>query len=415
MSAPSDAPPIAPSVETSRRRPARARVPAGRVPLTVLLLLGLLLGLAGCGTARRPLPIEAGPLPASPAPAGPDEQMGPPDPGGPGPAAGADTGMGGGAGAGTGGGAGANGGATRPDGTCQADGRPVRSSEPPLTPLPPPGRMPAGSRLRTIAHDRGYLRIGIVTDAPPAGLMNWRTLRLEGFDVGIARAVAAAVFGPTDVDSHIQFRAVTTTDREDLLRSNMVDMLVATMTITCERKRQVRFSSVYYEATLRLLVRQDSGITGLAALAGRPVCTSAGSTAGEKLTRRPPAQAPKVVTLPRLADCLVALQYGDVDAIVGDDVLLAGLAAQDPYTTVLGPEAFGPAFAADGGLDEPYGIAMPITGDSADDDLFVSFVNGVLRSIMVDGTWSRLYDEWLRPGLRVAGQPPLGGLGAAAR
>ncbi|MCM3885040.1 glutamate ABC transporter substrate-binding protein [Frankia sp. R82] len=311
-------------------------------------------------------------------------------------------------------GPGANPGATRPDGTCREDGRPVRASEPPLAPLPAPGRMPVGSRMRTIAQDRGYLRIGIVTDAPPAGLMNWRTLQLEGFDVGIARAVAAAIFGPTEVDSHIQFRAVTTSDREDLLRSNMVDMLVATMTITCERKRQVRFSSVYYEATLRLLVRQDSGITDLAALAGRPVCTSAGSTAGDKLAHHAPTQAPRVVTLPRIADCLVALQYGDVDAIVGDDVLLAGLAAQDPYTTVLGPAAFGPAFAAGGGLDEPYGIAMPVTGDQAGDDLFVSFVNGVLRQIMLDGTWSRLYDAWLRPGLRVAGQPPLPGSGRAS-
>jgi polar amino acid transport system substrate-binding protein len=269
--------------------------------------------------------------------------------------------------------------------------------------------MPAGSRMHLIDRDRGYLRVGIVTDAPPAGLMNWRTLRLEGFDVGIARAVAAAIFGPKDVDDHIQFRAVTTSEREDLLRSNMVDMLVATMTITCERKRQVRFSSTYYESTLRLLVRQDAGITGLSDLAGRPVCTSAGSTASEKLARQP-APAPRPVTRPRVADCLVALQYGAVDAIVGDDVLLAGLAAQDPYTMVLGPQAFGSSFAVGGRLDEPYGIAMPITGDTAGDDEFVAFVNGVLRQIMLDGTWSRLYDEWLRPGLRVPGRPPLAGL-----
>lgn len=331
---------------------------------------------ASCSTARSPLPIEAGPLPRSPAPAAPTPASS---------------------------GAGA---AAGPDGTCRQDGRPVRASRPPLRPLPAPGHMPPGSRMAAIARDRGYLRVGIATDAPPAGLMNWRTLRLEGFDVGIARAVAAAIFGAEQVDNHIQFRAVTTSEREDLLRSNMVDMLVATMTITCDRKRQVRFSSVYYESTLRMLVRQNTGITSLADLASRPVCTSAGSTASEKLARLP-APAPKPVVRPRIADCLVALQYGDADAIVGDDVLLAGLAAQDPYTTVLGPQAFGPAFAAGGQLDEPYGIAMPITGDTAGDDEFVSFVNGVLRQIMLDGTWTQLYDEWLRPGLRVPGRPPL--------
>ncbi len=351
---------------------------SGRLVAVGLACCLALLGGAGCSTARSPLPIEAGPLPPSPAP--PAEPT-------PAPA-----------------------GAVNPDGTCRQDGRPVRSTQPPLNPMPAPGHMPVGSRMRLIAEDRGYLRVGIVTDAPPAGLMNWRTLRLEGFDVGIARAVAAAIFGPDGVDDHIQFRAVTTSEREDLLRSNMVDMLVATMTITCERKRQVRFSSVYYESTLRLLVRQDAGFTDIAGLAGRPVCTSAGSTASEKLVRLP-VPAPRPVTRSRIADCLVALQHGDVDAIVGDDVLLAGLAAQDPYTTVLGPQAFGAAFAAGGRLDEPYGIAMPITGDAAGDDGFVAFVNGVLRQIMLDGTWSRLYDEWLRPGLRVPGRPPLADAG----
>ncbi|WP_462204016.1 glutamate ABC transporter substrate-binding protein [Frankia sp. CcWB3] len=334
----------------------------------------VLVGATGCSTARSPLPLEAAPMPPSPVPGAEPTQ--------------------------------ASAGSANPDGTCRRDGRPLRSSDPPLTPMPPPGRMPVGSRLRAIAQDRGYLRVGIATDAPPAGLMNWRTLRLEGFDVGIARAVAAAIFGAERVDNHVQFRAVTTSEREDLLRSGMVDMLVATMTITCERKRQVRFSDVYYESTLRLLVRENAGFRGIADLVGRPVCSSAGSTSSEKLAQLP-APGPRPVTRARIADCLVALQHGDVDAIAGDDVLLAGLAAQDPDTTVLGPSAFGAGSEAGGWLDEPYGIAMPITGDTAGDDEFVAFVNGVLREIMLDGTWSRLYDEWLRPGLRVPGRPPL--------
>ncbi len=376
---PRPAPRLRRSVSCLRRPAPRPRsVAAGLVCCVALLVLG-----AGCSTARSPLPIEAGPLPRSPAPAAtPPESSAATQTGGAG--------------------------ATNPDGTCRQDGQPLRASEPALASLPAPGQMPADSRMSMIDKGRGYLRVGIATDAPPAGLMNWRTLRLEGFDVGIARAVAAAIFGPADVDDHIQFHAVTTSEREDLLRSNMVDMLVATMTITCERKRQVRFSAPYYESTLRLLVRQDAGIGSLPDLAGRPVCTSTGSTASEKLARLT-APAPRLVTRTRIADCLVALQYGAVDAIVGDDVLLAGLAAQDPYTTVLGPQAFGPAFAAGGQLDEPYGIAMPITGDAAGDNSFVSFVNGVLRRIMLDGTWSQLYDEWLRPGLRMPGRPPLVG------
>ena len=58
-------------------------------------------------------------------------------------------------------------------------------------------------------------------------------------------------------------------------------------------------------------------------------------------------------------------QQGEVDAITGDDTVLAGLAAQDPYAEVLDADAFS---------DEPYGI-----GVNADDVDLVRFVNGVLE------------------------------------
>ncbi len=63
--------------------------------------------------------------------------------------------------------------------------------------------------------------------------------------------------------------------------------------------------------------------------------------------------------------CLVLLQEGDVDAITGDDTVLAGLAAQDPYAVVLDEPAF---------TEEPYGIG--VAPDQVD---LVRFVNAVLE------------------------------------
>jgi polar amino acid transport system substrate-binding protein len=80
-------------------------------------------------------------------------------------------------------------------------------------------------------------------------------------------------------------------------------------------------------------------------------------------------------------DCLVMLQQGQVDAISTDDVVLIGLANQDPTVEVVGASL---------GV-EPYGIG--IKKENSD---LVRFVNGVLQEMRQDGTWERLYNTWLR-------------------
>ena len=80
-------------------------------------------------------------------------------------------------------------------------------------------------------------------------------------------------------------------------------------------------------------------------------------------------------------------QQGKVDAITGDDTILAGFAAQDPYAKVVG-DAFS---------DEPYGI-----GVAADQVDMVRFVNGVLDQAKADGTWAAI----LRPLARRARSRP---------
>lgn len=87
-----------------------------------------------------------------------------------------------------------------------------------------------------------------------------------------------------------------------------------------------------------------------------------------------------VTAKPDISDCLVAMQQGEADAITGDDTVLAGFAAQDPTTEVVG-ERFS---------DEPYGLGM-----SAGAVDFVRFVNAVLEEVRRDGRWSASYQRWL--------------------
>ncbi|SDJ22841.1 amino acid ABC transporter substrate-binding protein, PAAT family [Lentzea albidocapillata subsp. violacea] len=250
-------------------------------------------------------------------------------------------------------------------------------------PLPQAGQMPAGSTMATIAQ-RGRLIAGVDQNSYLMGFRNSFTGEIEGFDVDVARQIAKAIFGD---EKKVQFRVVTAAERIPMLQSGAVDVVVRTMTITCERLRDVDFSQVYYQAGQRVLVRRNSGIAGVEGLADKRVCVASGSTSLGNVVNR----AKTTVSVPNWTDCLVMLQQGQTDAISTDDTILAGLAAQDPYTEVVGARF----------TDESYGVGVP----KGQEDL-VRFVNGVLERMRADGTWSAIYGRWLTP-LGPAPTPPV--------
>jgi polar amino acid transport system substrate-binding protein len=242
---------------------------------------------------------------------------------------------------------------------------------------PAPGAMPAGSTMARIAQ-RGRLIVGVNQNTYLFGYRDAATGEIVGFDVDIAREVATAIFG--DWRGHIQLVATTSAQRIPYLRDKTVDIVANTMTINCDRWRQVNFSSQYYQAGQRLLVPRASTAKGIDDMGGKKVCAASGSTSIQNIAAAPSKPVP--VSVNDWTDCLVLLQQGQVDGISTDDTILAGLRDQDPTTKMVGP-----AFTS-----EPYGLA--IAKGSED---FVRFVNGVLERIRADGTWATIYRRWLGP------------------
>lgn len=256
----------------------------------------------------------------------------------------------------------------------------------PLSPMPAPGSMPSGSTMEQI-QDRGRLIVGVSADSYLLGSRNPQTGVIEGFDIDMAKAVAEAILGDPD---RIELKVITAADRIPVLEDGEVDIVARNMTMTCDRWEQIGFSQVYYQSGQKILVRQGSEITGLDTLAGHTVCAPNGTSSMDNLIRLAPDAEP--VGAANHTGCLVLFQRGDVDAITGDDTVLAGLAAQDPYAVVLDEEPFS---------DEPYGI-----GVNQDDVDLAAFVNGVLEQMRDDGSWTRSYNRWLAPHLgEGAGQP----------
>ena len=240
--------------------------------------------------------------------------------------------------------------------------------------LPRPGAFAAASFMKTV-FDRGKLVVGVSQDTLPFGYLNPFDNQIEGFDVDVAKQVARAIFGD---DNHVEYRVTAPSQRVWQLRDGTLDMVARTFEITCDRWRQVDFSTAYYDAGQRVMVSRTSTVQGMQDLGGRKVCAAFGSSSLDNVLDAPSRPIP--VAGRDWTDCLVLFQQGQVDAISSDDSILLGLALQDQSTKIVGPRL----------ADQPYGL-----GVSQAHPEFVRFVNAVLERMRADGTWAALYSRWL--------------------
>jgi polar amino acid transport system substrate-binding protein len=227
----------------------------------------------------------------------------------------------------------------------------------------------------TNIRNRGRLIVGLDIGSNLFSFRDPITGEITGFDVDIAGEVARDIFG---TPSQVEYRILSSADRVAALQNDQVDIVVKTMSITCERKELVNFSTEYLAATQRILAPRDSAISQASDLAGKRVCAVSGTTSLARIQQISPP--PVIVEVVTWADCLVALQQRQVDAVSTDDSILAGLVSQDPYLHIVGPSM----------AKEPYGI-----GINKENTGLVRFVNGTLDRIRRDGTWNTLYRKWL--------------------
>jgi polar amino acid transport system substrate-binding protein len=259
---------------------------------------------------------------------------------------------------------------------------------PPASPGPPPpnnedcraslrpftSRSEANAAVANI-RSRGRLIVGLDIGSNLFSFRDPITGEITGFDVDIAGEVARDIFG---TPSQVEYRILSSADRITALQNDQVDIVVKTMSITCARRELVNFSTEYLAANQRILAPRDSAITQAEDLAGKRVCAVKGTTSLDRVQQIVPP--PVVIEVVTWADCLVALQQRQADAVSTDDTILAGLVAQDPYLHIVGPSM----------NEEAYGIGVNLENTD-----LVRFVNGTLERIRRDGTWSTLYRRWL--------------------
>jgi len=128
--------------------------------------------------------------------------------------------------------------------------------------------------------DAGKLKVGVKVDVPKYGLKNTTTGEVEGMEVDIAKAVAKKIFGD---ESKIETTAVTAKTRGPLLDNGEIDAVIATFTITEERKQSYNFSDPYFTDGVGLLVKKSLGVKEFKDLNGKTIGVAQSSTTKKAL------------------------------------------------------------------------------------------------------------------------------------
>lgn len=234
-----------------------------------------------------------------------------------------------------------------------------------------------GSPTFDAMKDRGGVVVGVKEDQPGLGAIDVVTGERTGFDVDIARWIAASLGFD---ESQIEYKAIASTNREQAIMNGDIDYYVGTYSITDGRLRQIDFAGPYLTTGQSLLVAKGSRIRSEQDLGpDTKVCSATGSSPIQNIK----AKFPQVPTteFDVYSACVEALRNGQIDAVTTDQPILLGYAAVYPDEM----EVVGEPFSV-----EEYGVGL-----RKGDDVLRSWINRLFTDH--PGTWQEIYDRNLGP------------------
>jgi glutamate transport system substrate-binding protein len=244
----------------------------------------------------------------------------------------------------------------------------------------------AGTTMAKL-NEAGSIKVGVKFDQPGLGFKKPGSDEPEGFDVEIAKIIAAKLgIEP----GKIKWTETVSKNREPFLQNGTVDIVTASYSITDERRKVVGQAGPYYVTGQQLLVRKDdSSIKGPDDLKGKKVCSVTGSTSIKTVQEKYGAQPAPFSTY---SECVQNLLNKQVDAVTTDGAILLGYAAENPDKLQVVGEPFS---------EERYGV-----GHKKDDKAFCEFINKTLDESFKDGSWKKAFEKTLGESGVEAPQPP---------
>lgn len=232
---------------------------------------------------------------------------------------------------------------------------------------------------------RDKLIVGVFTDKPPFGFVD-EAGRYVGFDTDIGRRFAKDLLGD---ENKVEFVAVEPASRIPFLQSDKVDLILANMTVTPERKEAVDFTHPNLKVAVQALVPNDSPVKRLDDLATSTIIVTTGTTADIWLTKNHPDW--KLLKFEKNSESLQALSAGRGDAYAQDNLVLFSWAKQNPGYRVLEQKL---------GDEAPIAPAVKKGNTELRD-----WVNTELAKLGEEKFLLKLYDQYVRKELSDDTQP----------
>lgn len=234
----------------------------------------------------------------------------------------------------------------------------------------------SGTTMAELA-EAGEITIGVKVDQPGIGFQEPGADAPSGFDIEMGRILAAGL----GIDEEgIEWKETVSDNREPYLQKGTVDLVIASYSITDERRQVVGQAGPYYVTGQQLLVREDDKekITTPEDTKGLKVCSVTGSTSLQRMVDEFGADP---VPFSTYSECVDQLENGTVDAVTTDGAILLGYAAENPDEL----EVVGEAFS-----EERYGV-----GFEKGDTEMCDYITTTLQDAMDDGTWAEAFEATL--------------------
>lgn len=231
----------------------------------------------------------------------------------------------------------------------------------------------AGTRMKELA-DKGSITIGVKYDQPGIGFKGATDDAPKGFDPEIGKILAASLGIPAD---KITWKETISDNREPFLQNGQVDLVIASYSITPDRRKVVGQAGPYYTTGQQLLVKKGSAIKSVADIKGKEVCSVTGSTSLDNVE----AKGAKPRGFDTYSECRDQVLNGTVDSMTTDGAILLGYAAEQPDQL----QVVGAPFS-----EERYGV-----GYSKDHPEMCQWITDTLKKAEDDGTWDKAFEATL--------------------
>jgi glutamate transport system substrate-binding protein len=248
------------------------------------------------------------------------------------------------------------------------------------------GKFEEGSKMAELA-EAGEVTVGVKFDQPGLGFKDAASDIPTGFDVEIAKLLVADLGIDPESDG-VTWEETISDNREPYLKEGRVDLVLATYSITEERRAIVGQTGPYLVTGQQILVKEDSDVQGKEDLQGEEVCSATGSTSIENVE----AEGMVPAAAPDYSQCVEDVLNGTVEAMSTDGAILLGYAAQNPGELKVVGEEFS---------EERIGVGYP-----KEEAEMCEWINGVLQDSYDDGTWAKAFEATLGKGGAETPEPP---------